>query len=358
MNELDRKRGFLIRFFYLAVCLGLIYVVLAYLMPFVTPFLVAYIIAFLLQPFIRLLGRKTRMPKKLIALATLILFYLVIGSLLALLTVRLGIWAGEWFAGLPGYYTSTIAPTIEKISTMLTELFPAFSAAPEPMITLSQTINSALGNIISMVSSFSVDFITGFASQAPWVMLSIIITIISSFFFVMDYSRISSFILRQMSPGVRRKFLLIKDYIVGTLFKFARAYFLIICITFAEVAIGLLVLRVENPFGMALLTAIVDILPILGTGTVMIPWAIYALINADFFLGIGLLVLYAVITIVRQTIEPRIVGRQIGLYPLLTLIAMFVGARMFGIWGLFGFPITLVVIAHLNRLGEIKLFKE
>ncbi len=358
MNELERKRGFLIRVFYLAVCLGLIYVVLAYLLPFVGPFLVAYVIAFLLQPLIRLLGRKTRLPKKLTALILLILFYLIIGGLLALLSVRLGLWAGEWFAGLPGYYTSTIAPTIEKISALFTELVPSLSASPEPIITFSETINSALSGVIGLVSSFSVDFLTGFASEAPLVLLSIVLTIVSSFFFVVDYDRISSFILRQMTPGVRRKFLLVKSYIVGTLFKFARAYFLIICITFAEVAVGLLILRVQNPFGLALLTAVVDILPILGTGTVMIPWAIFSLVNGDIFLGVGLLVLYTVITVVRQTIEPRIVGRQIGLYPLLTLIVMFVGAQMFGIWGLFGFPIALVVLVHLNRLGEIKLFKE
>ena len=107
----------------------------------------------------------------------------------------------------------------------------------------------------------------------------------------------------------------------------------------------------------ALLTAIVDILPVLGTGTVRIPWAAAMLILGNFPLGIGLLILYAIITVVRQMLEPRVVGKQIGLYPLVTLVCMFVGTYLFGFVGLFGLPIIATVLVQLNQSGDIHLFK-
>ncbi len=359
VDSTEKKRAFLIRAAYLIFCLGAIYLGLKFVLPFVMPFFIAYCIAFLLKPIIRFITNKTPLKRKFVAVLVLTLFYLVIGSLLVLLAVRIGVWAGGWFANLPEYYSQFIQPTIDKFSSSVAEFLPAAELwLPVSNFSLADTISGALSSLITATSSFVVDFVTGFAGQVPWVVVSIVITIISSFFFTADYHRISHFILRQMPSGIRHKFLVIKEFIVGTLFKFLRAYLLIISITFAEVAIGLLILRSENPFGIALITAIVDILPVFGTGTVLIPWALYALVNENYFFGVGILVLYAVITIVRQIIEPRIVGRQIGLYPLLTLICMFLGARMFGAVGLFGFPITLVVLVHLNRCGEIKLFTE
>lgn len=360
MSGLGNKRAFIIRFIYLAIWVGVIYFGLKYVMPFIAPFLIAYIIAFFLKPLINWITQKTPLGRKPVAIIVLTLFYLVIGSLIVLLSIRIGAWAGRWFSGLPDYYANTIEPTLDILSERLSTLLPqpVDSSVLEPLSTLGDSITNALGNIVSTVSSAVVNFITGFASSVPWFLVAFVITIISSYFVTVDYNRISSFILRQMSDPMRRKFLVIKDFIVNVLLRFARAYLIIIFITFVEVSIGLLILRAEHPFAMALVTALVDILPVFGTGTIMIPWAVYSLINENYFFGIGLLVLYAAITVIRQTIEPRIVGRQIGLYPLLTLICMFIGTRMFGIWGLFGFPITLTVLIHLNRRGEIHLFKE
>ncbi|MDL2252862.1 sporulation integral membrane protein YtvI [Ruminococcaceae bacterium OttesenSCG-928-I18] len=359
MNNLENKRAFIIHFLYLAIWVGLIYFGLKYLMPFFVPFFIAYFIAFLLKPLINLINKKLTIDRRVVAIVILTLFYLIIGSLIVLLVMRMGGWAGRWFSNLPGYYENTIEPTLERVGTTLTSLSPQVpSGGPEPLLALGETLTNALSSIISAISSGVVNFITGFASQVPLFLVAFVITIISSYFFTIDYNRISSFILRQMSSEVRRRFLIIKDFIINVLFKFGRAYLLIISITFVEVSIGLLILGVKYPFAIALVTALVDILPVLGTGTIMIPWAVFSLINGNYFLGIGLIILYAAITIIRQTLEPRIVGRQIGLYPLLTLICMFVGARVFGIWGLFGFPITLVVLIHLNRRGEIHLFKE
>jgi predicted PurR-regulated permease PerM len=113
----------------------------------------------------------------------------------------------------------------------------------------------------------------------------------------------------------------------------------------------------QNVFLLALLIALLDILPIVGTGTVLLPWALISFITGDFASGICLLVIYAVITVIRQFIEPKIVGDQVGLHPVATLIAMIVGTRLFGAIGLFGLPISLAIIKDLNDHGKIHVFK-
>ena len=183
-------------------------------------------------------------------------------------------------------------------------------------------------------------------------------TIISSFFFAADYDMIIDVLLRQLSEKNRELILKIKTKGIDVLFKFGRAYAILMTLTFFEVFLGLLLLRVNNAFLIAFVTAVVDILPILGTGTVLIPWGIAMLILGHYPLGIGLLILYAIITVVRQTLEPRVVGQQIGLYPLITLTCMFVGTYLFGVVGLFGLPIIATILIQLNRSGDIHLFRK
>jgi predicted PurR-regulated permease PerM len=113
----------------------------------------------------------------------------------------------------------------------------------------------------------------------------------------------------------------------------------------------------QNVFLLALLIALLDILPIVGTGTVLIPWAVISLIVGDYAKGICLLIMYAIITVIRQFIEPKIVGDQVGLHPVATLIAMIVGTKLFGAIGLFGLPISLAIIKDLNDHGKIHVFK-
>ena len=117
---------------------------------------------------------------------------------------------------------------------------------------------------------------------------------------------------------------------------------------------GFSILGVEYSLLLAVITAIIDVLPILGTGTVLIPWGIISLFQGNFVLGIGILVLYGVITLVRQIIEPKIVGDYIGLYPLVSLICMYVGLRLFGIVGLFLLPISVIMLKNLHDKGIIK----
>lgn len=118
-----------------------------------------------------------------------------------------------------------------------------------------------------------------------------------------------------------------------------------------------MILMIISTFFIALIISIFDILPVLGTGGIMLPWMILTALQGNYSLAIGLLVVYIVITIIRNILEPKIVGSQIGLHPIVTLASIFVGAQLFGVLGIFGFPILLSLLCHLNNTGTIHLFK-
>ena len=213
-----------------------------------------------------------------------------------------------------------------------------------------------MSNIISgFIPSLS------FITSIPGMIVSIIIMIISTFFMAMDFEKITSFCLAQLPRKTADFILELRDYTVKILFKYIRSYALILSITFGELLIGFAVMHFitgqKNIFLLALLIAIFDILPIVGTGTIVIPWAVISLITGDYVKALCLIIIYVVITVVRQFIEPKIVGEQVGLHPLVTLIAMIVGTRLFGAVGLFGVPIILAIINDLNDHGKIHVFK-
>ena len=188
-------------------------------------------------------------------------------------------------------------------------------------------------------------------------MIKLIFTIVSSFFFTIDYYKISDFLIEQFS-GERKKIVLnLKDNVLGTLGKFIRAYAAIISITFLELSFGFFILGIPNAFLFGALIAFIDILPILGTGAVLLPWSIISFILGNAKLGFGMLILYIIITAVRQTIEPKIVGQQIGLHPIITLILMFVGAQLMGVLGLLLLPVIATIIKKFNDEGTIHIIK-
>ena len=149
----------------------------------------------------------------------------------------------------------------------------------------------------------------------------------------------------------------IKEYIIGTLFVCIRSYAIIMSITFVELSIGFTIIGLEYALPIAFGIAIFDILPVLGTGGIMLPWAVITAIRGDIPLALSLLAVYVVVTIIRNIIEPKIVGAQLGLHPVVTLVSMFVGTQLFGVLGLFGFPICLSLLRHLNDTGAVKIFK-
>ena len=356
----EQKKKFIVDVAYLALILALGYVALQYALPLLMPFVIAFVIAYILRRPIRFLSRVLHVPKGMVAVLLVVLTYGTIGLLLALAGIRITVTITSLVQQIPSFYYSYILPALTDmfawLEDLLAKLDPSLMAALQDLQT--QLINM-LWNLVSGLSGLlmgGVSLATSLATSLPGFLIRVLLMVISTFFIAIDYEKIVRFCLGCLRGNTRNIVLQIKAYVVGTLFVCIRSYALIMSITFVELSIGLTIIGVDRALLVALLIAIFDILPVLGTGGIMIPWAILTALGGDLPHALALLVVYIVITIIRNIIEPRIVGKQIGLHPVLTLMSMFVGTHLFGVVGLFGFPILLSLLRYLNDTGTISLF--
>ena len=356
--NIETQKRFLIRIGFWAVVILLVILCLKYVLPFLLPFVVAFLIAALLNRPIMFLAEKLNGKRVVPSILMTLLFYVAAAALFSLLGLRVFMFVWETVRALPQLYRNTLEPALEtmfsSLEVYLDELDPAVVTA------LTDNMNSALGSLGSFVTNASVriiSYISGVAAAVPGSFLNVIITIIVTFFLAIDYPKVTGFILRQLPEKADFYIGEVRDYVGGTLLKCLASYALILCITFLEISVGLTVLRVPNAILIALCIAVFDILPVLGTGGIMIPWGIISLIMGKWVLGLGLLALYLIITVIRNIIEPKIVGHQVGLHPVVTLLSMLAGLQLFGIIGLFGFPITLSLLKNLNDRGVIHILK-
>ena len=356
----EKKKKFIVDVAYLALIIALGYLVLKYALPLLLPFVLAFLIAYLLRRPIRFLSRMLHVPKGLAAVLLVVLTYGVIGLLLALAGIRITATITSLVQQIPSFYSTYILPDLTNLFAWLENLLSKLD--PSLMSALQDLQSQLLNMLYQLVSSLSglllggVSIATAFATSLPGFLIRLLLMVISTFFIAIDYEKIVRFCLGCLQGNTRKVVLQIKAYVVGTLFVCIRSYALIMSITFVELSIGLSIIGVDRALLVALLIAIFDILPVLGTGGIMIPWAILTALGGNIPRALALLVVYVIITIIRNIIEPRIVGAQIGLHPVLTLMSMFVGNHLFGIVGLFGLPILLSLLRYLNDTGTISLF--
>ena len=354
----EKRRAFIIHFLYFIIILSVSFAVIKYALPMLSPFVIAFLIAYGLKGPVTFLSRKMNLNPKITAILSVLLFYCTIGLLITLLSVKAFSSFSLLIGNLPGIYAYHVEPVLKGLFDTVGQsalhidasLLSAFDEIEGQFV-------QSLGQMVSNLSMEAMGWISGFASSLPGLFINLLLMVIATFFTAMDYDRLTSFCLLQMGEKSRGIFLKIQAYVVGTLFVCIRSYALIMSITFVELALGLTLIGVEHSLLIAFLIAVFDILPVLGTGGIMIPWTIITAITGDHKLALGLLIVYLAITVIRNIIEPKIVGSQIGLHPVVTLVSMFVGAQLFGVLGLFGFPIGLSLLRHLNDTGTVRLFR-
>jgi sporulation integral membrane protein YtvI len=331
-----------------------------YLLFLFLPFLIAWFIAFMIQPAVKFLNSKLKMPKKLVSVLFLLLLFSALVLIIFFSSRRIIFELNSLSQNF------SVSDTVDKISEYINDFFYWIKKSQrfldaETIEQLREMLNSEAENIIMQ---FGVDiaanipaFIGSIVLAVPKILVFTLILIISTFYICLDYATISKFLVIQVPPKVRVVILDIKSRFLSAIYKYVRAYSIIVMITFFELCAGFFILGVDYALTLAFIVALIDILPILGTGTVLIPWGIFAIVQKDYYTGFGLLILYATVMIIRNIIEPKIVGKSLGLYPVATLIAIYVGYNIMGIAGVFLFPILIVLLKNLNDEGKIRLWK-
>lgn len=354
----EKQRAFIIHFLYFTIILTLIFIFFRYVIYYVMPFMIGFAIAFMLRPAIKKLSKRTNGHEKIWSIVTILLFYLTIGLFLTLLSVKGYSLVKNFLENIPSLYDMYLQPffenTLSQVDSIWNNLDPDAIATIE---TLIEEISSSLSSILTTISKSAVSMFTDFATKIPNLVISFFFAIISSFFISVDYQHIVTFVTKQLPEKQRNIVFAIRHYVSDTVMKFIVAYGKLMTLTFIELSIGLSILQVENALAIAFIISVFDVLPVLGTGGIMIPWILISFLNSSPKLAIGLMILYLVITIIRNIVEPKIVGKQIGLHPVLMLLCMYLGVKLFGFLGLFIMPFLILIIQNLNDAGLIHLYK-
>ena len=346
--KIQQQKDFLITIAYWAVIGAAIYLVCKYLLPITVPILLGILLASLVV----WITRKIRCTHRLMRIGLALLIYGVIGTLIGLLAAKGVSAVSSALQLLPKTYETRILPFANLCYSTIMEwvalLDPSLVSTLETML---GNLLSALTGMVSTLSSFAVNLVSKVATGVPSLVLSLLAMIFSTIFLVSDYDNIAGFVSKHMPQAVKKIFKDVRTYLTDTLFVVIRSYALIMLLTFTELSILFSIFGINNALLKAGIIAVLDILPILGTGGIMIPWAVISFALGNTPMGIKLLVIYAIVTVVRNYVEPKIVGAQLGLHPIITLVSMFIGLRLFGFWGLFGLPVGISFLwkRHLEK---------
>ncbi|MBR1811840.1 MAG: AI-2E family transporter [Clostridia bacterium] len=366
--------SFIINIAYFAIFVGLFYLFVRWALPYVAPFLIAFFVAYFLQRPVNFIHRKSKnkISRGIAGTVLVVLISALIVTLIAILGVQL---------------TSKLKDFVTFLSSKLSVLPSIIESVKNGLLDFAAKLPGSLSaTVTDAVNRFSTDSLTAGVSklsgssllsalktplsgawstvkQLPIVVVAILITVISSCFLTADYNTIKDFILLQFSDSRRSNLVRTKKLVFFSIGKIIKSYALIVLITTSELALGLGILKLAGIYTsgyiipVSLLIAIIDIVPVLGTGTVLVPWAVISLITKNIGMGVGLIVMYVIITIIRQIIEPKLVAGQFDLPAIVTIASMYIGTRIFGAIGLFLLPLTVIILKLLVDEGIIKLFK-
>jgi len=359
-EKTEKKRAFIIDVLYLVVVMAIVVFLFRYVVPFLMPFIVGFVIAYLLKPIINFLSRKTRINRRVVACFIVLLAYALVVLLLWLLgskiyytVVQMG--EDDYFNRV---FQETILPTVNSITQFVTKTIENFSPnAVEQIYGMSSQILDWLYSLVTSLGSWAGNLVKDALTGLPGLLTTLMFAIMSSVFLTMDYKTVSSFIVKQFPPKYREYIFDFKKYLTNTAFRYFRAILVLMLITFTELCIGLLILRVDNAIGLAALIALGDALPVLGTGGMMIPWMFVEVIKGNYSLAIGLAVVYAIITLIRNFLEPKVVGQSLGLHPIVSLLSIYLGLKFMGIFGMIIMPIVAIIIINFQESGKVTFWK-
>lgn len=329
---------------------------------FFLPFVIGWLLSVVANPLVKFLEKRVKMVRKHSSMLIIIgvLALISFGAYIAIAKI-----GGEIILllnNLPEIYENTTSE-FNKIGDNLQVVFNRLP--PNIRIQILQIQNEFTTYFASAIGVFgkpTAQAAGNFAKNLPSSLISIIMTILSAYFFIADRDKIIALVNERIPYSIRKSFNAILDefrHAVGGYFK---AQFKIMFVVAVILLIGFSILRIEYAILLALLISLLDFLPFFGTGTVLIPWALIKLLSADYRIAIGLVIIYGVSQLVRQLIQPKLVGDSIGLDPLSTLIFLYIGYKIKGVLGMIiAVPVGMIIInLYKNGIFDnmIRIVKE
>ncbi|MCX7747130.1 MAG: sporulation integral membrane protein YtvI [Clostridia bacterium] len=331
----------------------LLYFSVKFLLPVLAPFVIAVVISIINEPFIAFFER-LKIPRAFASVLSLLISISIITILAVVGVIKI-------FNELVNLqnnisiYANSISTQIVDFLNRLSEYYN--NLPKEISVPVSENIKGIALKLQVMVTSMAGQIITTLSS-IPKMTVFITVTLISTYFISSDRRKIRTFVYKQLPGSWSKRFPEIKTGTFSAILGYFKALLILMSFTFFEVSIGLIIIGADYALLMGLLVALSDAIPVVGTSLIMVPWIVFNFISGNIRMGLGLTIIYLVGVIIRQIFEPKIVGAQIGLHPLVTLIAMYIGFEIFGAAGMLLGPIAMIVLKNLQSSGIIKLWRE
>ena len=316
---------------------------------FTFPFIIAFAIAFMIQPVTRFFRNKLKFRRNVPALLASIVVYLLIFALLALLFYSIISEAKQLLTNLSSADLDIVIKPfrniINEIGVYFQNIDPAFIEKN------SEQLSGLLDNSLDIVGKSLRTFLSIALSVPMWITV-IFIVILSTYFFSRDMTSIKKSVLSIFSESGKKKFEEVWFHGIKMLTQYAKAYFFIYFLTFIQTLIGFSILGVKYAVILSIICAVADVIPVLGIGLIYLPLSLVYILSGNYFTGIGILILYALISVIRQIVEPKIVSTSLGIHPVTTLVAIFIGLKAFGFIGMV-FLTFLIVFYKVFKSSKI-----
>lgn len=315
---------------------------------FYIPFLIAYIISIMIDPIIKFVNKNVHISRKVSSVIVLATIFIIIAALLVWGIVRLVAETTNLLEGLNIYLEKTLNFISEKVSSFD---FSKYKVSNDVI----NIFENATTDYLNTITKYLKDVLTkvlNYITSLPNMFINVIITILATYFITSDKFYILDRMEHHLSKKMVGKITKHAKEITSSLGGYLKAEIILSIITFMVVLTGLNIfyligMNVDYPILMAIVIGFVDALPILGAGSVMIPWSIILLINSNNSLAFSVIGLYIFIVVLKQLLEPKLVSNNIGIHPIFTLIAMYTGFKFIGIMGLLIGPIVLIIIKNI-----------
>ncbi|MBD2872565.1 sporulation integral membrane protein YtvI [Paenibacillus arenilitoris] len=327
------------------IALGLLLLYLLFTVG--APFLLALVVAIFLEPLNKLFMNKFRMNRLVAATVSSSLFTVILIGLIALLGVKIAAELIAFFKKVPNYFENANG-MVDDLMNRVQSLYQNFP--PDAIETLEGWLQGLTSALTKMVGSLS-NTVIAFASSIPGMFIFFIVFLVAVYMFSFSLNTMKATVLSMFDEKSRPQVDDVLNNLKKSIFGFLRSQFILSALTYIISLLGLLVLDVKYPLAIALLIIIVDILPILGTGSVLVPWGTYLLLTGDVFTGVGLYILFLVITVFRRIVEPKILGDSVGIGSLSALISLYVGFKLVGVIGVFIGPLVVIIYMAARKAG-------
>lgn len=321
---------------------------------YLLPFILAWLFSLLIEPLVKLFHNKFHLPRGFAAAFAVIIFLAAFSLLVTGIITTAFNEVSDLSANLPHYAVDAkiaiqhslkswehfLGKLPDELSTIINNNIESFANS------LGDKFKNLATTILSLISSF------------PSLLLFLIVTIISTFFISKDKEQIVAFISRQIPTSWRRKGKIVKRELLLSSFAYVRGELTVILILAITVFIGLLIIKARYALVIAIAIGLLEMIPVLGSATLLL-WSLWTLFYIrDIGFGIGIFMVYLAVIVLRQIIEPRIVGHNIGVYPLVTLAAIYLGLRIFGVIGIFVGPLLVIAFRAFQHAGIVPAWKK